>query len=431
MRFYIDPGTGSMLFTILIGVLGAGIYALKNVFMKLRFIISGGKQEKVNANKIPFAIFTDDKRYWNVFEPICKEFDKRGKQVVYMTASPDDPALESEFENVKCEFIGEGNKAFAKLNMLNADVLLSTTPGLDVYQWKRSKDVTHYSHVLHAANDSTVYRMFGLDYYDSVLLSGDYQVDQVRTLEKLRNLPAKDVRVVGLTYFDAMKKRLENAPELEKGPTTVLLAPSWGASSIFNRYGTKMFDALLATGYHIIVRPHPQSKTSEKEMLDELMAKYPNSDQLEWNYDNDNFDVLRRSDILISDFSGVMFDFSLVFDKPIIYADTSFDKAPYDACWLEDEMWTFKTLPKIGEQLTSENLDSIKELIDNCLNDPKYQEGREIARQETWANIGTSAERIVDYLVDTQDKIRQEAIEKASQPSKHEKKEKKSKKKSK
>ena len=30
MRLYIDPGTGSMLFAILIGVLGAGVYVFKS-----------------------------------------------------------------------------------------------------------------------------------------------------------------------------------------------------------------------------------------------------------------------------------------------------------------------------------------------------------------------------------------------------------------
>ena len=53
-----------------------------------------------------------------------------------------------------------------------------------------------------------------------------------------------------------------------------------------------------------------QKKRSEKEMLDSLMSKYPD---LEWNFDNDNFDILNRADLLISDFSGVIFDFALVF----------------------------------------------------------------------------------------------------------------------
>lgn len=405
MHFYIDPGTGSMLFTILVGVLGAGIYALRNTIMKLRFVLSGGKKEKVSGNTIPFAIFTDSKRYWNVFEPICREFEKRGQDIVYMTASPDDPALKESFEHVKCEFIGEGNRAFAKMNMLNADVVLSSTPGLDVYQWKRSREVKYYVHIPHASSDITVYRMFGTDYFDAVLLSGEYQVKQIRALEKMRNLPAKDLQITGITYMDEMKKRLETAEPLPEHPTTVLLAPSWGPSSIFNRYGGKIFDALLKTGYHIVVRPHPQSFQSEKELIDSLMQKYPNSEQIEWNCDNDNFDVLRRSDILISDFSGVLFDFSLIFDKPIIYADTSFDKAPYDACWLDEELWTFAILPEIGQQLSEDKLDSIKDVIDTCLHDTKYQQGRDKARADTWANIGEAAVRTVDYLMEKREQL--------------------------
>ena len=146
MKLYIDPGTGSMLFTILIGVLGTGVYLLRNAFVKLKFLFSGGAKAKQAAEqRIPFAIFSDSKRYWNNFEPICDEFEKRKLPIVYYTASPDDPALKKESEYVKAEFIGEGNKAFSKLNYLKADILLSTTPGLDVYQWKRSKDVSSCS----------------------------------------------------------------------------------------------------------------------------------------------------------------------------------------------------------------------------------------------------------------------------------------------
>ena len=71
-------------------------------------------------------------------------------------------------------------------------------------------------------------------------------------------------------------------------------------------YGKKIIDVLLQTGYHIIVRPHPQSFTSEKDLMEGLMKEYPDSEQLEWNRDADNFEVLKRSDILISDFSGVI-----------------------------------------------------------------------------------------------------------------------------
>ena len=83
----------------------------------------------------------------------------------------------------------------------------------------------------------------------------------------------------------------------------------------------------------------------------------------------------------------------------MIYADTTMDTAPYDACWLNEELWTYSILPQIGQHLDSNNLDRIKEVIDACLNDPRYEEGREIARTETWANIGHAAESVADYLI--------------------------------
>ncbi len=411
MLLYIDPGTGSMLFTILIGVLGAAFYSLRMLWIKLRFKLGSGKVE-ADLKGLPFVIFADDKRYWSIFEPICRELDKRGRDVVYMTASEDDPALDNEFEHIKAEYVGSENKAFARLNFLKATIVLSTTPGLDVYQWKRSKEVKYYVHIPHAASEITLYRMFGIDYYDAILLSGEYQAKDIRNLEKLRELPEKELVKVGIPYMDKMLARLESegpAPDHEK---TVLLAPSWGQSAIFSVYGGKILDVLLKTGYHIIVRPHPQSFKSEKDMIEKLMKEYPDSDQLEWNRDTDNFEVLRRSDILISDFSGVIFDFSLVYDKPVIYTNPNFDVSLYDAWWLDTPLWTTTALPRLGRELTEDNMSNLKELIDSCLSDAQYVEGRRQVKAETWEHVGEGAVRTVDYLINKYEELTTEKEEK-------------------
>ena len=398
MLLYIDPGTGSMLFTILIGVIGASIFSLRMLFIKLRFKFSGGNA-KIDNKKIPIVIFSDNKRYWSVFEPICRELDKRGVNAVYMTMSEDDKALENKYPHIKAEYIGTESKAFMKLNFLNASILLSTTPGLDVYQWKRSKLVDHYVHIPHAASEITLYRMFGIDYYDSILLSGQYQADDVRALEKLRGLPAKELVITGIPYMDEMAKRLKESGDIPKHERTVLLAPSWGKSAILSVYGSKILDVLINTGYHVIVRPHPQSFTSEKELIEGLMRDYPQNDKFEWNSDTDNFDVLSRSDILISDFSGVIFDFTLVYDKPVIYTDPSFDLSPYDAWWLDRPLWTVSALSRLGCELTEENMHCLKDVIDTCISDPKYASGRKSVKEETWANFSQGAALTVDYLL--------------------------------
>ena len=408
MALYIDPGTGSILFAVLIGILGAIRYVIRIGIVKLKFMLSGGKKVDNNGEVIPFVIYSDNKRYWNVFEPICRELDRRGMKVLYMTQSPDDPALNNPYENIKAEFIGETNKAFVRLNFLEATMLLSTTPGLDVYQWKKSKGVKHYCHILHAAGEVVLYRMFGIDYYDSLLLSGEYQVEEVRQLEKMRNLPAKECYVVGLPYMDEMVRRLKESGPSEPHERTVLLAPSWGPSAIFSKFGGDIIGKLLDTGYNVIVRPHPQSFVSEKEMLDKIMEKYPESDRLEWNRDVDNFEVLKRADILISDFSGVTFDFALVYDKPIIYADTEFDTAPYDAWWLKKEVWTLTALPRIGMKLEENNMDSLGEMIDTCIEDPRFAEGRKEVRSETWCYYEEGTRRTVDWLMNKYEELSKE-----------------------
>ena len=411
MKFYIDPGTGSMLFTILIGILGALRYVFKSWFVKLRFFLSGGRKTKDDGDKLPLVIFSEGKQYWNIFNPVCRELEERGIEAVYVTASEKDPALKNEYKHVKTEFIGTGNKAFAKLNFLNADIVLATTPGLDVYQWKRSREVKSYVHMFHAAGDVTLYRMFGVDYYDALLISGDYQEKQIRDLEGLRNLPAKEIVKVGIPYMDEMLTRFKKNPTMNKidGKVTVLLAPSWGPSAILSKYGKKIIDVLLETGYHVIIRPHPQSFTSEKDLMESLMKEYPNSEQLEWNRDADNFEVLKRSDILISDFSGVIFDFALVYDKPVIYADTSFDDSVYDAWWLDSKLWTFEILPSLGMQLNTDNMGNLKEMIDQCINEEKYAEGRKKAIADTWAYQGEGAKRVVDFIVKKQAELEDEA----------------------
>ena len=40
-------------------------------------------------------------RSWNVFKPICDEFEKRGIDLLYLTQSDDDPALSQKYNHVK------------------------------------------------------------------------------------------------------------------------------------------------------------------------------------------------------------------------------------------------------------------------------------------------------------------------------------------
>ncbi|BDC96022.1 CDP-glycerol glycerophosphotransferase family protein [Treponema saccharophilum] len=402
---YIDPGTGSMLFSVCIGVAATLFFLARALWLKLQLFFTGGKA-KADTNTKKYVIYNEGRQYLNCFKPVLDAFEKRGTEVFYLTSMENDPLLNEPYKFVKGEYIGEGNKAFARLNMLSAGVVLMTTPGLDVYQMKRSKTVKHYAHLRHGSGDATMYRLYGIDYFDSVLLTGDYQKDDLRYLEKSRGLKEKELVTVGCTYLDELKKKMEQIPAEENHAFTVLLCPSWGPSAILSKYGEKLLTPLIETGWHIIVRPHPQSKKSESEMLERLQKKYESFPNIEWNFDRDNIYALKRADIMISDFSSVIYDYTFLCDKPVMYVNADLDLRIYDASEVYDEdgsnkrIWQFTTLEKIGIELKEEQFTDIKNVIQNASDSPVLAAARAKAKSEAWMHIGEAGDRVCQFMID-------------------------------
>lgn len=403
---YIDPGTGSMLFSILIGAAATLFFVAKAAWIKLKIILSGKKDGSgiVDASYKTYVIYNEGNQYWNVFKPVTDEFEKRKIPLMYYTSSKTDPIFDQKYEFVTSEYIGEGNTAFAKLNMLSAGFVLMTTPGLQVYQLKRSKNVKHYSHVLHMPNDATTYRLFGLDYFDSVLLTGDYQKDDIRTLEKNRGINSKDLVTVGCSYLDVLSEKINSIPAEENHVFTVLVSPSWGEVGVLKRFGERLLDPLAATGWKIIVRPHPQSKKSEADMLKRLEERYKDYANVEWDYNRDNIYSMKKADIMISDFSGIVFDYTFLCNKPVMYVNTDMDLRPYDAYDLNKQLWQFSVLEKMGIKLEEKDFANIKEVIQNASDSPELAEQRKIAKETAWMNIGKAGEKIADYMISTVEK---------------------------
>lgn len=400
---YIDPGTGSMLFSVLLGIFMAALFAFRKAWIKIKSLVLGGRVEKINKDKIPVVIFTDSKRYWTIFHPICDELDRRGIRTEYWTESEDDPAFGSEkdYKNITCRYIGNLNKAITKLNIMNAYICLSTTPGLEVYQWKKSKNTDLYIHIWHSVSSGLLYRMFGTDWYDVLMLPGDFIEENLRKLEKMRHMPPKIMLKTGLPYFDVMAQKVGSMTFDRADTTTVLVAPTWGVNSLFNQLGDELLDRLIATGYNIIVRPHPQSYTAEADLIDRLKRKYPENDHFHWNADNDNLSVLGSSDIMISDHSAVVYDYAIIFDKPVIYSLVEFVKDPYDAWFIDEDPRIITILPEMAHELKKEDLPDIKKIIDEALADTEKARGRAYAREHFWYNHGEGANKCVDYIEET------------------------------
>jgi hypothetical protein len=396
---YIDPGTGSMLFSIFFGAAATLYFLLRALIIKAKLAVSGGKAA-VSSSAWPYIVYSEGSQYWALFKPVLDAFEKRGMPLLYLSSSGEDPFFSQSYRHIKGEFIGEGNRAFARLNLLSARVVLMTTPGLDVYQLKRSKSVGHYAHILHAPSDAVMYRLFGIDYFDSILLTGDYQAKDIRALEKERGLPEKKLVTVGCPYLDEYAKKIEQIPRDGGRPFTVLVSPSWGKSALLSKYGGRLLDPLVKAGWRIIVRPHPQSKKSEAAMLDKLALRYRDAANLEWDYERENIYSLAQADIMISDFSGVIFDYMFLFDKPVMYVKGGMDLRPYDAGDLGDtgELWQFRTLREAGIEL-GDDFDAVCGAIRGAADNPDLKAARRRAKEAAWQYPGQAGDRTADFMI--------------------------------
>lgn len=444
---YIDPGTGSMLFSILIGVCATLFFFVKALWIKIKAFFTGGRAAKLDKTYKDFVIYAEDKRYYTVFLPLLREFEKNKVEVTYYTARQTDPIFKEKFTYIHPEAIGEGNKAYAKLNLLSAGVVIMSTPSLDVYQLKRSPNVAHYCHIFHSTSDATMYRLFSLDFFDSVLLTGDYQALNIRTLEAMRHLPPKQLVTIGCTYLDDEASLLSTLKENREGandatsiegnktnpinnPTnnginatnieeikksmiyfpnknkTVLVSPSWGPSALLSVYGERLLTPLLESGFNIILRPHPQSYISESTMLNALLEKYKDAPNLLVDRRQNNIYALEASDIMISDFSGIIYDYLFICDKPVIYAMQKVNLDIYDAHFIKDELWQFSVLKKAGIKIEEKDFPNIKEVIMKASDSKTLKEARHKARDEGYMYRGEAGVRAYNFLIQTLETIK-------------------------
>lgn len=402
---YIDPGTGSMLFSILIGACATLFFFVKALILKLKVVFSGGRAATKDKSYKSYVIYCEDKRYYTVFLPIIKQFEEHKIDVTYYTSSKDDQIFCDGWKFVHPEFIGVGNAAYAKLNLLSAGIVIMSTPSLDVYQLKRSKKVGHYCHIFHSTSDATTYRLFSLDFFDSVLLTGDYQEKNIRYLEHLRSLPQKDLVTVGCTYLDVLKEKLssiksnKSTKKGEKKPLTILVSPSWGPSGLLTLYGERLLDPLVATGFNIIIRPHPQSYISEKPMLDRILEKYSSLSNVVIDRERDNIYSMEKADLMISDFSGIIYDYLFLCDKPVMFAEGDMSLDIYDAWYIKEKLWQFRVLDECGIKIEEKDFSNIKKVIESASDSEKLRAARHKAKEEGWMHEGEAGKRAFDYMV--------------------------------
>ncbi len=309
---YIDPGTGSALFYVVTGIVVSVYFGIRGAyyrFVELLFRRSHREQ------RCDVAIHCEDPRYEITFLPVVKLMAERGIQLTFFTMYERDATYEPLPPGVTHRAVRSGMVGYAYLNNIEAAVLVTTTPQLDVMTFRRSRGVKHYVMLQHALGECRFVRPFAYDYFDTVLCCGPLLKDNIRRLEAIREAAPKRLLETGLPHFEELLRRAREsgAPGAE---TVVLVAPSWGPLSMFEAFGTE-FVAEIAQHFTVIVRPHPQMKVSQPELYARILAL----DCVEVDTQRTPSDAMSRAHVVLSDISGISHEFAFIYERPVVVID--------------------------------------------------------------------------------------------------------------
>lgn len=416
MFLYIDPGTGSLLLYAIIGIASSLWFLLKGFFYKLYIKITS-KLKNENTIELstqtiaPIVIYSEGNKYFHIFEPIILELIKQKIPCTYVTSDKNDKAnkLESEYFNV----IVPGNDlvTISFMNKIKCDIVLATTPHLDIYMWKKSKKVKKYIHLFHAPTGVDYYEKYALSFYDVIMSVGDFTHIGQDYLDKKRNLPLKEYYSVGNTYYDKM---VNDAASIERttDDTTILYAPTWGLErSSFFKTGKQFVYDLLKAGYTVIFRPHPQFYTSHQQDLQNFLDTVKDNKKFILSNEPSPLIALTNSDLMISDYSGVVLDYAYLYQRPILLSTSTTSSNGYEAEELPTEFsFDEKAIQTLGHELSAEESADICKTVDSFLKSKKEVKDQIIEfRNSNLFNFGNAGIKAAEVLIAIENNLMKEA----------------------
>ncbi len=279
--------------------------------------------------KLPIAgraivFYAENGDTWPHYEPIVRALRADGRELSYLTSSPDDPVLQLDDAGMRVFEIGEGVGRSFCFQMMEAGVVVASLPQLGSSLLPMSKRAdalgTQYVHVFHSmVSTHMIYEPDAYDHYDTVLCVGDYMVDEIRRREEIAGVKAKELLPHGYGRLDSIIEHAGEPLSTAERPA-VLVAPSWGPSCIFETCGVELVTTLLDAGFEVIARPHPMTKKRSPRAY-EAVAALAGRERFVFDTDISSEASLQRAHVLISDWSGAALEYAFGLGRPVIYID--------------------------------------------------------------------------------------------------------------
>lgn len=339
------------------------------------------------------------KYFKGMIDYVCANSDI---EIHYVTSDPDDNIFKDERPQIHPYYISSDRYLVPLFMKLECDMCVMTMPDLEKYHIKRSrvrKDV-EYVFACHGIGSIALYRKGALDWFDTILVPGIDQFNEIRATEEVYGTPKKRLVEAGYPLMDDMLAEYESKEHPANEIPKILIAPSWQTDNIIDLCIDELLEELGKTEYEIILRPHPQQVRHEPEKFDLLKEKFRDCRNITVQTDFSSNNPVMEADVLITDWSDISWEFAFVTKRPVLFINTPMKimNQEYERINIPPINQTMRTV--IGEALETDELGRTNETIGKMLADrEEYAKVIQKTYEEHVYNIGKSSKLCGRYII--------------------------------
>ena len=356
------------------------------------------------------VFYSEKSGFWKYYQDIVGQLLKQSNlRIHYVTNDPDDQifAIAEKEPRILPYYIGP-KKIITLMMKMDADLVVMTTPDLETYHIKRSYIRKDIEYVYTPHDPMSVHMSFregAFDHFDTILCVGPQQIEEHRKIEQVRHTPEKTLVPCGYVLLDDLRAELAKdggAPARKNGRAGILIAPSWNEDNILDSCADELISQLLRDDREVIVRPHPEYVKRYGPRLEALMNRWADKcgDGLRFETDFSSNRSIYESDVLITDWSGIAYEFSYATERPTLFINTKV-KAP-NPNWEEIGITPLEISlrDQIGRSLNKDELDQVNAVMEDMVQGREsWAERIRAVRDEQIFNPGEAGKTAARYIV--------------------------------
>lgn len=292
-------------------VLGLSIINISETKSTISTIVSINEALANIKNKIVF--FDRFAMHFSFSEPIYNQLLSKDIKAIFVVCDKQHYLFKNNNQK-NCFYIDPRYELF--LRFIRTSTIATPASHLPVYAKNKSTILAHYFHS--PVSMHFVYGDRAFDAYDVFFAVGPYHIEEFNLLKKSRQWKNKHCYEAGYPKIDSISEKSFGhvSTNLEKQIRKIAFAPSWLGTSILRSHGHTIIENLLLSNFEVILRPHKHSFDYDMDIIRKLKTSFK---KMPFIIDQSiGFDEIYDCDILISDWSGIAFEFAFGTCKPVV-----------------------------------------------------------------------------------------------------------------